>query len=74
MAETGMHGTRIDQTGESQLLDATLPLEVGMLDDGKNQRVIDTQEPVIYRVIYDFSFRQDDVLLIFWKLKEVRGS
>ena len=56
VAETRMHSAGIDQISQPQLLDAPLPLEIRMLYDLQNHRVIDTQEPIIYRVVYYLAF------------------
>ena len=56
VAETGVHGARIDKMREPQLLDAPLPLEIGMLDDLQYHRVIDREKPVVDGVVDNLAF------------------
>jgi hypothetical protein len=55
MMESGMQSTRINERGQSELLDTSQPLKPGMVNHCQNQGVIDGDEP-IQRVIDDFIF------------------
>ena len=51
VAEAGVHGARVDEVGEPQLLDAALALEIRVFDNLQYHRVIDREKPVIDGVV-----------------------
>ena len=56
VAEARMHGAGVDEVGQAQLLDAALALEVGVLDDLQDYRVVDGEESVVDGVVDYLSF------------------
>ena len=56
VGEAGVHGAGVDEVGEAELLDATLALEEGVLDDGEEHGVVDGEEAVVDGVVDDLAF------------------
>lgn len=63
-----MGGAGIYQAGERHLVDPAQSLIIGMLDDIKDQGIINGNEAV-YRIIYNFSFTHGSAIIFNEKLK-----
>ena len=51
VAESGVHGARVDQRGEAQLLDAAVALEEWMRQDIEDNVIVDGEEPVVDGIV-----------------------